>query len=518
MSELIGYEPARVLHYFEEITKIPHGSGNTGKISNYLRDFGKSRGLKTVQDKAGNVTIFKKSRIETENTVIIQGHMDMVCEKSPECTKDMETEGLDIYVEDGEIKAKGTTLGGDDGIAVAMALALLEDEEQELPNLEAVFTVDEEIGMLGAAAYDAADLKGHTMINIDSEVEGVFTVSCAGGTVGRGSIPVDTESMDGTVLEIKISGLTGGHSGIEIHKNRANACILLGQLLDRLNNKPGIRIIEACGGAKDNAIAVESSAVIMLTNADYDTFFDEFKTIAAELKKNYANTDQGMTVESRIISLDPAYSEEDVYTDADMYSGMKIGSLHTNVMTKESSDRVIDLLTKIPNGVVRMSQDVEGLVQTSLNLGTLSTEVSMEDNGQGTPVRTPKSVHIANCLRSSVDSEKTDLKEDVEGIINELGGSVEFEGDYPGWKYRTDSTLRDLCRSVYNEQYGREPVIEAIHAGVECGYFAAKVDDLDCISIGPDIKEIHTYRESLSIESVARTYNFVCEVLRRLAK
>ncbi|MBP9995839.1 MAG: aminoacyl-histidine dipeptidase [Lachnospiraceae bacterium] len=484
----------RVFHYFSEISTIPHGSHNTDAISNYLVEFAKKHELRYLKDTVGNVTIYKDATADTDNVIIIQGHMDMVCEKSQDCNKDMDTEGLDLYVDGDELKARGTTLGGDDGIAVAMALAILESDSITHPGIEAVFTVDEEVGMLGAEKYDASNLKGKMMLNIDSEVEGEFTVSCAGGVVAVCKQPIEFEYASGLLCQIKICGLVGGHSGLEIDKNRANAIVLLGRILRELRYKYDIRIVEVEGGAKDNAIANQASAVVMLTDENlYEPFSQSLSEMCEIFRDEYAVTDNEISVLHRVL-----------------------GVLQPNVMTGKSTDAVIYMLTCLPNGIQRMSADVKGLVQTSLNMGILSTVTQMLPNLDRIPVKTPLSVELTFCVRSSVYTEKKQLMNKLADMMKMSGGEVEFQGEYPGWKYKLNSPLRDLMCEVYRKQYGKEARIEAVHAGVECGYFAEKIDELDCVSFGPQINNIHTVKESLNIPSVERTFNMVLEILERL--
>lgn len=495
--------PQRVFHYFSEIAAIPHGSRNTSEISEYIVKFAKDHNFKYRQDELGNVIIWKPAQnCTTSETVILQGHLDMVCEKEPNYDIDMEAEGLKLCVDGDELKAIGTTLGGDDGIAVAMMLAILEDMEMTHPNIEAVFTVDEEIGMLGAAAIDTSDIKGHIMLNIDSEEEGVFTVSCAGGVVAECELPIEVEQAEGMLVQIKVGGLIGGHSGIEIHKNRANANVLMGRTLQTLRDSIGIKLVDIDGGAKDNAIPIETIATVMLTG-------DNLKDSPDILDAVY----------SLLRSLRDTYASEYATTDPDVSLLMRpLGELAPYVMTRESTDRVIAMLRTLPNGIQRMSPDVSGLVQTSLNMGILETESVTRMNCYAMPCKTPVKVTATYCVRSSVASEKNELTSRLCETMKMLGGKVTLHGDYPGWEYNKTSVLRDIMVSVYSDQYGESPAIEAVHAGVECGYFAAKIDGLDCVSYGPMLKEIHTYRESMNIPSVERTYNMTKEVLRRLAR
>ena len=477
MSVLGHLEPKKVFAFFEEMCAIPHGSRNNTAISNWLVKFAADRGLEHYQDAAENVIIIKPATpgYEAAEPVIIQGHMDMVCEKAADCAKDMAKEGLDLAVDGDFVYAEGTTLGGDDGIAVAMGLALLDSDDVAHPRLEVVITTDEELGMDGAVALDASVLQAKRMLNIDSEDEGVFTVSCAGGAGSKVYLPVKREYFAGVAATIEISGLAGGHSGVEIHKGRANADMLLGRVLYAAAAKTALRIIRVEGGLKDNAIPSAARAVVCV--ASMDALRQVCTEMDATLRAEYAVTDPGVRV---------AVTEggEGVAMDA------------------ASTQRVICLLTCAPNGVQVMSADIEGLVQTSLNLGVLYTQ---ED-----------CVVASFCIRSSVDSQKMMLIDRLDSFARMLGGESRVSGIYPGWAYRQESPLRDLMTDVFSDLYGRQPAIEAIHAGLECGLFAGKIADLDCVSFGPDLYEIHTPRERMSISSVQRTWAFLVELLRRM--
>ena len=477
MAILEHLEPRGVFRFFEEMCAIPHGSANTKAVSDWLMAFARERGLEAYQDQLNNVIIIKEATAGYENApaVILQGHMDMVCEKAPDCEKDMEKEGLDLAVDGDTVYARGTTLGGDDGIAVAMALALLDADDIPHPRLEAVFTVDEEIGMLGAVGMeDVSMLRGRRMLNLDSEVEGVFTVSCAGGNVTTCLLPIARAPFQGSALTITISGLQGGHSGTEIHKGRANANMLMGRLLQAVAAATEMRIVAVNGGLKDNAIPIKTQAQVLVADAA------AAKAAAQEMGAHFA-------AEYRVTDPNVAVSVEDAGEG--------------EAMDAASTKKVLCMLTCLPNGVQVMSADIAGLVQTSLNLGILTTEDSV--------------VRASFCVRSSVDSQKEMLKARLSSLMEQLGGSVEFFGEYSGWEYLADSPLRDRLVAVFREQYSREPRIEAIHAGVECGIFAGKLPGLDCVSIGPDLFEIHTPRERMSISSVQRLWNFVLAVLKR---
>ena len=477
MAVLENIEPKRVFAYFEHLCAIPHGSGNTKAVSDWLVSFAQAHLLWYTQDEANNVVIKKPATPGYENAepVILQGHIDMVCEKTDECEKDMKRDGLDLAVAGDTIFAKGTTLGGDDGIAVAMMLAVLDDDSLEHPSIEAVFTTDEEIGLLGAAALDADILSGKRLINLDSEDEGIFTVSCAGGACANCHIPVTREEFEGTALCLTVDGLRGGHSGAEINKGRANASKLLGRVLCEMHKRTGFRLCSVRGGMADNAIPVKAEAVLLGDEG-------EVREIAEEMQRLFRN-------EYR--TTDPAIS---VYVDECKSELMP--------MSKHSSGDVIAFLMCAPNGIHEMSAEIEGLVQTSLNLGILNTQEDM--------------VKAAFSVRSSIDSQKHMLLDALRCLTERLGGEMSVTGDYPGWAYRTESPLRDLMASVFEEQYGYGPKIEAIHAGLECGLFAGKIEGLDCVSLGPDMEDIHTPNEKLHIASTQRTWALLTQTLRQM--
>ena len=477
MAVLDQLEPKNVFRFFEQMCAIPHGSYNTKAVSDWCVAFAKERGLEHYQDEMNNVILIKEASAgyEEAQPVILQGHLDMVCEKAPGCEKNMAREGLDLAVEGDYIYAEGTTLGGDDGIAVAMTLAALDDESLPHPRLEVILTTEEEVGMDGAMALDVSPIRGRKLLNLDSEAEGVFTVSCAGGSMAACALPVARAPFGGDILRVRVAGLTGGHSGAEIHKGRANANMLLGRLLRAMAAETELRLVSADGGLKDNAIPVAAEAVVAAEDGRKAKAAAE--RMAACFQTEYRRSDPMLTVTA----------EE--------------AAAAWLPMDASSTERTVCLLACAPNGVQTMSQDIHGLVQTSLNLGILKTEEN--------------AVTASFCIRSSVDSEKEMLKDRLACLLAQLGGRVSFSGEYPGWAYRPDSPLRELMTEVYREQYGREPKVEAIHAGLECGLLAGKLPGLDCVSIGPDLLEIHTPREKMSISSVQRVWAFVREVLKR---
>lgn len=477
MDVLAQLEPQSVFRFFEQMCAIPHGSGNTKAVSDWCADFARARSLEYHQDADNNIIIIKEatSGYEQAEPIILQGHLDMVCEKEPGCTKDMEKEGLDLEVDGDWVRAKGTTLGGDDGIAVAMALAVLDADDIAHPRVEAVFTTDEETGLFGAASIDVSPLKGHRMINMDSEAEGVFTVSCAGGNTTTCILPLRREAFSGCALRITIGGLTGGHSGAEIDKGRANANMLMGRVLQAAAARTELRIVSVSGGLKNNAIPVESVACVVVAD----------EVAAREV----------------LAEMNDALRSEYHLPDPNLFVTVQAEEAPQPAMDAEATDKVICMLTCLPNGIQAMSADIPGLVQTSLNLGILTT--------------TAEELCAVFSLRSSIDSQKEMLKRRMACLMAQLGGRVEFEGEYTGWQYQEHSPLRELMAEVFTEQYGKAPKIEAIHAGLECGLFAGKMPGLDCVSIGPDLLEIHTPRERMSISSVQRVWKFLLEVLKR---
>ncbi len=478
MRALENLKPENVFYYFEEIANIPHGSRNTKQISDYLVNFAKERNLEHYQDELNNVVIIKEASegYESAEPVIIQGHMDMVCEKENGSTIDFEKDGLELYVDDGFVKAKDTTLGGDDGIAVAYALALLDSKELKHPRLEVVITVDEEIGMLGAVDIDLSMLKGHIMLNIDSDVEGEFLTSCAGGMSINSSIPVTRTSQTGLETIITLTGLDGGHSGAEIHKEHGNANILMGRILENIFNELPFGILDIKGGLKDNAIPRECTVTLLIPEEAREDVTRIVNATAKELA-------------AELSVADPA-------TRIDLSFG---NVTEKNVLDYASVNKIILYLRTVPNGVINMSQVITGLVETSLNLGILE----LKDNELST----------LTSIRSSVATRKDDLKKRVMNIIEMLGGECEAEGEYPAWEYNDHSTLRPQVVKVYQELFGEEPKLTAIHAGLECGILSDKIPNLDCVSFGPTNYDIHTPKERLSISSTERYWNFLVKFL-----
>lgn len=477
MSVLNELEPKKVFYYFEEICRIPHGSYDTGRISDYCVNFARERGLKVFRDHMNNVIIKKPGTkgYEHAETVILQGHLDMVCEKTPESSHDFARDGLKLMIEDGFVRAKDTTLGGDDGIAVAMILAVLDSDEIPHPPIEAVFTADEEVGMGGAHALDLEQLNGRMLINIDSEEEGILTAGCAGGYRFDTCIPIAYEPADGKALEIRIGGLVGGHSGIEIHKQRGNAHILMGRLLNCLAHTISFRLAEIGGGSKDNVIAKESMAKIIVSPEDMEQCKERIGVMEEIWKSEFGPDELEF-----FIHISEGQAEE--------------------AFTEESTGRVIDYLSAVPNGVICYERQIEGQVETSLNLGV----VRMTEEG----------VMLSHLVRSSLESKKEALKEQLWRFAALVGGKGSVRDEYPSWNYRADSRLQRLMVSVYQSLYKEKPQIVTIHAGLECGLFVGKRPELDCVSFGPDIFDVHSVNERMDPESVLRSYQYLLEVLK----
>ena len=476
--KLAGLEPASVFGYFEKICSIPHGSRNTKAISDYLVSFAVEHGIRYEQDELNNVLMYQEGTCGYEGhaPVILQGHMDMVCEKDADCPINMDTDGLDID-HDGEwIFAHGTTLGGDNGIAVAYILALLADKTIPHPPLECIITVDEEIGMEGAAGVQLGNFQSRTMINLDSEDEGVFTVSCAGGARSTIHMPVQRRVVYGPCVKLTVEGLRGGHSGVEIHKNLANANKVMGEFLGRIQKIMPLCITKLSGGAKDNAIPRSCEATLIPLGINVERLNDIAQQLQSEIRESY----------------DEPYA---------IVRGDNVDALGGNALTTECTAKVIALLNAAPNGVQTMSQDIEGLVQTSLNLGVMFLDEELT---------------LTFAVRSSVNAEKVDLLKRLGELAVFYEGTTSEMGDYPAWEYKKDSRLRNTMVDTFCRMFGKEPEVVAIHAGLECGLLSEKLPGLDCVSIGPDMQDIHTSREKLSIASTKRTWEFLLEVLKEL--
>ena len=477
-EKLAGLKPEAVFAYFEKLCSIPHGFHNTKQISDYLVSFAKGQGLRYLQDEANNVIIFKDASAgyESHEPVILQAHMDMVCQKNDGVVIDMEKEPVDVTHDGQYVFAKGTTLGADDGIGVALCLALLADNEVSHPPLEVIITADEEVGLIGANAIDLSMLKGRRMLNLDTPYDHVFNVGCGGGARVAMELPVNAAPYAGNRVRLTLEGLHGGHSGSQIGKNYANANKAMAALLDMLRKSVDFRLVQLSGGVAGNVIPSASQAVIALEKVDPETITGICRSFTARLKQT---SDEPNAV------LMPALLSE------------KEGT----ALTAESTAQVIDFLMALPNGVQQWSPDFKELPLTSLNLGVVELKESLQ---------------ILTAVRSGANQNRQQLQNTLKDLALEYGCAHSESGIYSAWEYRKDSPLRDTLVRLYERRNGASPVVRVVHAGLECGVLSEKLPGLDCVSMGPNALEIHTTRERLDIASTGRTYEFLQEILKAL--
>ena len=485
MRVLEGLSPANVFRFFEDISEIPRGSGNEKGISDYLVDFAKKRGLQSYQDKVFNVIIYKPGTEGYEDSppVIIQGHMDMVCEKNADTVHDFEKDPLKLVVEGDYVRASGTTLGADNGTAVSFALALLDSSDIPHPPLEVVLTVSEEVGLEGAAQIEADKLSAKRMINMDSGRAGVFTTSCAGGL--RASIHFSIERTDipnsFVLLRVMIRGLVGGHSGGDIHHERANANVLLGRVLYDLSRTHDMYLVEIDGGAKDNAIPREAFAVLAVDASQISAIEKDAASCGAVFKNEFRNTDPDMELVVEHISEGPASGQ---------------------ALTKKLLKNVAAAMILTPNGIQAMDTNIAGMVETSNNLGAVKM--------------TGDEIVLTHAVRSSSVSRKKMIEMKICALAESLGATASSGNEYPAWEFSKESALRKTLVETYVDMYGSEPVVAGIHAGLECGVLGGKIPGLDMIAFGPDTPGVHTPDERMSISSMARVWEFLVEVMKRL--
>lgn len=481
MGVLSNLEPKEVFYYFEELCKIPHGSFNTKQISDYCVDFAKEHGLTYYQDEANNVIIVKDATPGYENApaVMIQGHLDMVCEKAPDCPIDFEKDGLDIGIDGDLLYAKGTTLGGDDGIAVAYGLALLAANDLQHPKLEVLLTSDEEVGLLGAEAVDLSKVESKILINLDSEEEGIFLTSCAGGARVDMKLPVSRKMEEGIAYELSLEGMVGGHSGTEIDKGPGNSNKFMGRILYKASQKAEFSIETMEGGSKDNAIPRHTIATVLVKPEDCEAFEAAVREVEADLQNEQRVGDPDLNVKMK-----------------------KIGEKQAMVLDRSSKTHALTMLVLLPNGVQAMSLELENLVETSLNLGIMKLN---EDE-----------LCLTSSVRSSVESSKQFLIDRLTVLTEYAGGTISVRGNYPGWEFQAESYIRGVFCEAYEELTGEKPLIQALHAGLECGLLSAKIPGLDCISLGPDMSGVHTTEERLSISSTKKVWELLVEVLKKL--
>ena len=475
MAKLEGLKPEKVFQFFEMLCSVPHGSGNTKQISDLCVQFARDRGLRYKQDQYNNVVIWKEASpgYEEAEPLIFQGHIDMVCAFEPDCGIDMKKDGLNLVVDGDWVKAYKTSLGADNGIGVAIAMALLDDDTLRHPRLEALFTTDEETGMFGALGADLSVLEGKNLINLDSEEEGYLTVSCAGGVRADCMFPADWENVPADVCyyEVVIDGLKGGHSGAEIDKGRASATQLMGRFLFRAEKETGLRIASMEGGTFTNVIPLLCKAVVAVPKGNAKAFEARCTADEAMFRNEYATADPGLRMKAS-----PVDSVERVFSAA-------------------RTKALLNMMLLAPYGVQAMSMDIPGLVQTSLNLGVIKTA----EEGIG----------LYFSLRSSIQSEKDMLAERLSALCELFGASFSTHDPYPAWAFKKDSRLREAVAKSCTKVLGREPGITATHGGLECGLFMEKRPDFDCVSLGPELHEVHSVRERLSISSTERLYRIM---------
>ncbi len=484
-------EPKKVFEYFEQLTKIPRESFHEEQVSEFIEQFGKKLGLHTIREQCNNVIIHKPATPGYENapTVILQGHMDMVCVKNEDVEFDFTKDTIPLMVKDGFIRTKGTTLGADNGIAVAMMMTILEADDITHPPITALFTTEEEKGMGGVKNLNPKYVKGDMLINIDSEEEGVLFTSCAGGMRTEVIIPIkradDVEKNENKVyFNIYIKGLKSGHSGMEINQNRANAIKLLGIVLQSVIKHVSIDLFSVSGGEKTNAIAQKAVARISVANSDADRLINAVENIEKIIKNEYISADPNIVIEIK-----KADNEVDNINVISPFDNKTVKSL-------------INILRVIPFGVQSMSNDIAGLVESSTNPGVLWI-----DNEE---------IYIDNLIRSSVQSRLDEISDRIRIIAESFGAKAVSKGGSPVWQHKQNSTIRDIMAKSWKQMYGTDIKIGSIHAGLECGFLIEKLGDIDMVSIGPNLYDVHTPKESMDIASVQRVYRFLLDVLSRI--
>lgn len=479
MGVLSGLKPEKVFAFFEMLCSVPHGSGNTRQISDLCVNFAEERGLQVRQDAYNNVVIVKEASAGYEQApaVIIQGHIDMVCAFEPDCGIDMKTDGLNLVVDGDWVKAYKTSLGGDNGIAVAIIMAILDDDTLKHPRIEAVFTTDEETGMDGAIGLDCSDLKGRFLVNLDSEEEGFLTVSCAGGVRTDCLFKAQWEEVpaDYVCFELKVEGLKGGHSGAEIDKGRASATQLTGRFLHLAEKETGLRVCSMEGGTFTNVIPLFCGTVVALPGRKAERFAELCAEYEKVFQAEYAAADPGLRMSSV-----PCKKAESMFSAARTHD-------------------LLNMMLLCPYGIQAMSMDIPGLVQTSLNLGVISTD--------------QQGIKLSYSIRSALASQKQMVVERLQALCEVFGAEFSAHSAYPGWAFKRESVLRDALSSACEAVLGKKPEITATHGGLECGLFMEKIPGLDCVSMGPNLLEVHSVRERLSISSTERLYEIVCRFL-----
>ena len=481
-KEITNLEPALLWKNFYSLTQIPRPSKHEEKVRDFLVQFGKNLGLETILDEVGNVIIRKPATPGMENLkgVVLQGHMDMVPQKNNDTQHDFEKDPIETYIDNGWVKARGTTLGADNGLGVAASLAILEAKDIQHGPIEAFITTDEETGMTGAQGVAAGLLKGDILLNLDTEEEGELYIGCAGGTNGNFSFLYKTAGVPASVeaFKLNVTGLKGGHSGVEIHVGRGNSIKVLTRVLWEGCRHFGLRLASIEGGSLRNAIPREASAWIVIPVQHKDAFFAVVSELEKIIRKELSAVEPTLK-----ISLVPA--EKPVLLIDEVTQG-----------------NIINALYACPNGVIRMSNEMPGLVETSINIGVLKTGSNMV-SGQ-------------TLLRSSVDSAKVDLENMIDAVFTMGGAEIVFDGHYPGWKPNPDSAILKVMQDLYKKMFGKDPLVKAIHAGLECGILGGTYPNWDMISVGPTIVSPHSPDEKTEIESVKKFWDYLLETLKNI--
>ena len=480
MKEISSLQPARVFHYFTEICKVPRPSKREGKIIEWLLETGHKLGLETKRDEAGNVLISKPATPGKEKVtpVIFQAHMDMVCEKNNDTKFDFDKDAIQPYVDGEWLRAKGTTLGADDGIGMAIALAILEDKTIEHGPIECLFTVDEETGLTGAFALKSGFMMGKMLLNLDSEDEGEFFIGCAGGKDTVATLDCEYEAVPkGSVAyTLTVNGLQGGHSGDDINKGRGNAVKLLNRILWNSYQEYDVRIADICAGNLRNAIAREGNAIVTLPKANAKAFEKYVAQCDKTFKSEYSTTDPGVAASCKPCDMPKQVLNEMLQID------------------------IMNALYVCPHGVVAMSQDIKDFVETSSNLASIKIA-----DGK---------VIITTSQRSSVESRKQAIVDRVSATFYMIGADVENSDGYPGWTPNPNSKVLKVLETAYHNVFGKAPVVKAIHAGLECGLFSEKYPDLDMVSYGPTLRGVHSPDEKLKIDTVQMCWDLTVEFLK----
>lgn len=481
--KITGYKPEKLFHFFEEITAIPRESGKEKAISDYLVSFAKERGLWYYQDDLHNVIIKKGASqgVENKEPVMLQGHIDMVCDKLASAEHDFSKEGPKLIVKDGVLTADGTTLGADNGVAVALMLMVLDDDSIAHPPVECVFTTQEEVGLIGAAGLDKSKIDARIMINMDSEEEGVATVSCAGGMSVRFTRKIERKAAEGTLMQISIEGLLGGHSGTDISKERQNANLLMARMVHMLQSSTDAKLVGFSGGSKENAITRECQASLLYTDAE-----------------------EAAKAEELACSLAEKMADEITPYEADFSCEISVEEgKGAEVIPDDAAKAFVNVMYLAPNGVRARNINMDGFVVVSSNLGVVRAD--------------EEELYLAFSPRSSVASLQEDMKERFRTLAETFGFEINIGGEYPGWSYKEESSIRSIFQESYRELFGTELKIEALHAGLECGLFSDAIPDLDAIAVGPTLEDVHTPDESMPLDSCERFYELLKDVLKRLA-